>query len=107
MSADPFLPQPEAPPHAGPRDPEQRPPFHPPHETKGEPPFAATDWRPPSRFGRLLSGRTLIVTLEVTSSALLIWILAPDEVRYQLRKQVRWLPWAARYASWWLRQEGW
>lgn len=77
-----------------------------PHATNPGPPFAETSWRPPSRFAKfLVRGATLTITM--TPTALFVWLFMPDELKYELRKQVRWLPWAARYAAWWLRQEGW
>lgn len=70
------------------------------------PPFASVPWQAPSRLARLLT-RGIVITISVSPSLLLMWVLAPPELKYELRKQARWLPFAARYASWWLRQRGW
>lgn len=69
-------------------------------------PFAEVRWKPPSRASRLLT-HGLTITLRITPYLITAWIVAPAEVKYELRKQARWLPWAVRYAAWWLRQEGW
>jgi hypothetical protein len=53
-----------------------------------------------------LSARAIRLTLTITPTLLVCWVLLPGEVKYELRKQIRWLPWAVRYAAWWLRQEG-
>jgi hypothetical protein len=104
MINDPLPPSPEATAHAGPGDPE--PHDNRVHETKPEPPFASTSFSPPPRLARLLA-RGAVITISLAPTALMIWVFAPDELKYELRKQIRWLPWAARYAAWWLKQEGW
>jgi hypothetical protein len=77
-----------------------------PHETNALPPFVSVPWQPPSRASRMLStGITL--TIRFVPTAIFIWMVGPDELKYQVRKQVRWLPYLAKYAAWWLRQEGW
>lgn len=74
--------------------------------TLGPPPFASVPWEAPSKLAKLLV-RGAVITISLTPTALLIWVLAPDEMKYEIRKQARWLPWMARYASWWLRKQGW
>lgn len=95
----------EATPHVRPGEPDHG--FSVPRETKGEPPpFLSVPWQPPSRLAKLL-GSTVTITLRVGPTMLLMWMIAPAELKYELRKQARWLPYAAKYAAWWLRQEGW
>jgi hypothetical protein len=66
--------------------------------------MAVTEWQPPSRWGKLLSAG-LTLTIRVTPTAIVIWMLAGEETRYEVRKLARWIPWGVRYAAWWLRQE--
>jgi hypothetical protein len=67
--------------------------------------FAPIPWKPPSRAARMLStGITL--TIRFAPTMIFIWMVGPEEFKYQVRKQARWLPYAARYAAWWLKQEG-
>jgi hypothetical protein len=77
-----------------------------PRETKELPPFTVVEWKPPSRAARLIQGGVTI-TLRITPYLITAWIFAPAEVKYELRKQSRWIPWAVKYAAWWLKQEGW
>lgn len=74
--------------------------------TLAHPPFAKTTWEAPPKTARMLA-RGAIITISLTPTMLLIWVLAPDDVKYEIRKQLRWLPWMAKYASWWLRKQGW
>lgn len=67
--------------------------------------LAETAWTPSSRLARLVSGGVTF-TLKVTPYAITFWLFAPDELRYEIRKLSRWLPWGVRYALWWLKQEG-
>ena len=76
-----------------------------PVETKGIPPFTEQRWEAPSKVSRMIQDG-ITITLRITPYLITAWIFAPDEVRYELRKQVRWIPWAVKYAVWWLKQEG-
>lgn len=104
MNEDTSLPQPETSSHADPGDPDSG--FSVPRETKMGSPFVSVPWHPPSRFAKLL-GSTVSITLRVGPTMLVMWMVAPEELKYQVRKQARWLPYLAKYAAWWLRQEGW
>jgi hypothetical protein len=104
MSENVSPPPPEVPQHADPGDPDSG--FSVPRETLGTPPFLTVPWQAPSRLAKLLSS-TVTITLRVGPTMLLMWMIAPPELKYELRKQARWLPYAAKYAAWWLRQEGW
>lgn len=103
MNDDQFLSQPEASSYARSGDPDSG--FSVPRETKSEPPFLVQPWHPPSRLAALLSS-TVTITLRVGPTMLIMWMVAPDELKYQVRKQARWLPYMLKYAAWWLRQEG-
>jgi hypothetical protein len=94
----------EASPHADPGEPGSG--FSVPRETKDMPPFLTVPWQAPSRLAKLLSS-TVTITLRVGPTMLLMWMIAPAELKFELRKQARWLPYMAKYAAWWLRQEGW
>ena len=78
------------------------------HETKDAAPFAQYKWDDVNRNPSLarLVAKGVTVTLRITPYAIMIWLFAPDDVRYQAKKYVRYLPWAVRYAVWWLKQNG-
>jgi hypothetical protein len=69
-------------------------------------PMFTVPWRPPSRAARLLRS-AVGLTITFGPTAMFIYMWGPDEVRYQVNKQARWLPYLAKYAAWWLKQEGW
>jgi hypothetical protein len=71
----------------------------PPFETKDQPPFAAIKFKAPSAIETGIS-----LTLRITPYAIMVWLFAPDELKYEARKYVRYLPWAIRYAIWWMNQ---
>lgn len=66
--------------------------------------MATAEWQPSERLTKLM-GKGFRLTLSVTPTAIIVWALAPAELKYELRKLARWLPWGVRYAVWWLRQE--
>jgi hypothetical protein len=103
MDNDP-LPQPEASQRADSGEPGSG--FSVPRESLVTPPFAVQSWQPPSKFAKLL-GDSITITLRIGPTMLVMWMVAPDEFKYQIRKQARWLPYLVKYAAWWLRQEGW
>jgi hypothetical protein len=70
------------------------------------PPFVTAPWQPPSRLAKAIQGGVTI-TLRITPYLITAWIFAPADIKYEIRKQSRWLPWAVKYAAWWLKQEGW
>jgi hypothetical protein len=67
--------------------------------------MATAEWHPGERLARLM-GKGFTLTISVAPTAIIVWALAPEELRYELRKLARWLPWGVRYALWWLKQEG-
>ena len=72
----------------------------PPFETKiVQPPFATIKIKGPS-----IVDKTINVTLRLTPYAITLWIFAPEDLKYSVRKNLRYLPWAVRYAIWWLKQ---
>jgi hypothetical protein len=71
----------------------------PPFETKDQPPFATFKFKPSSMIEKGVS-----ITLRITPYAIMLWVFAPTEVKYQARRYVRYLPWAIKYAVWWMKQ---
>jgi hypothetical protein len=72
----------------------------------GVPPFLTVPWQPPSRLARMLTS-TVSLTIRFGPTLIVMWMIGPESLKYEIRKQARWLPYAAKYAAWWLRQEGW
>jgi hypothetical protein len=98
---DNISPQSEEKPHVVQGEPGNGEPL--PVETKEFPPFIVQKWEPPSKIARMVR-EGITVTLQITPYLLTFWILAPDDVRYEIRKQARWIPYAIKYATWWLKQ---
>lgn len=77
-----------------------------PGETAVPPPgeqVAQQPWEPTEQLARLVKGG-VTVTLRITPYLITIWMLGGPELRWEVRKAARWIPWAVRYAGWWLNQ---
>jgi hypothetical protein len=80
--------------------------FSVPRETKEIPPFLTQPWKPPSKFAKMLNG-SINITLRIGPTAIVMWMIAPQEFKYAVRKQARWIPYFVKYAAWWLEKEDW
>lgn len=77
----------------------------PPFETKDQTPFTAIKWdiSNEQKISRLIA-KGVTVTLRITPYAILIYLFAPDDFKYEAKKHMRYLPWAIKYVVWWLKQ---
>lgn len=73
------------------------------HDETAVPPLGEYQWEPNERLTRLIKGGVTL-TLRATPYLITIWLFGGDELRYEIRKHARWIPWAIRYAGWWLNQ---
>jgi hypothetical protein len=80
----------------------------PPFETKDQTPFASLKWDSTKSGDKITNmvSKGVTLTLKITPYAIMIWLFAPAELKYEARKHLRYLPWAVKYAVWWLKQNG-
>jgi hypothetical protein len=74
-------------------------------EIAPSPPFILTgEWTPPSKFAKYMTDG-VVITIRLLPTAIVFWMFAPDELKYKMRAYSRWIPYAIRYATWWLNQK--